>query len=147
MDFDEGVLELQSLLEKADPRVLERGQQIFQKADFQEATQTKGRYRARLRGSAPYPYRTFIDLDEGIWGCTCPYDWGPVCKHVVALAFAILEAPEIFRKARTKTKKPPVLQGLLELSDDDLMELLWKLQEERPELLLEFAYSLVQREE
>ncbi|MER3484034.1 MAG: hypothetical protein C4332_13660 [Meiothermus sp.] len=140
-------LELQSLMEQADPRVLERGQQIFQKADFLEATVSKGRYRARLRGSAPYPYRSFIDLDEGSWGCTCPYAWGPVCKHVVALAFAILEAPEIFRKVWAKAKKPPVLQGLLELSENDLMELLWELQEERPELVLEFAYNVVQREE
>lgn len=140
-------LELESLLEQADPRVLERGQQLFQKADFLEATVSKKRYRARLRGAAPYPYRTHIDLDAGSWGCTCPYTWGPVCKHVVALAFAILEAPEIFDKVRAKPKKPGVLSELLELSDDDLTEVLWRLREERPELALEFAYNVVQREE
>lgn len=101
-------LELESLIEQADPRVLERGQQLFQKADFLEATVSKKCYRARLRGAAPYPYRTYIDLGAGSWGCTGPYNQEPVCKHVVALALAVLEAPEIFERVRARARKPPL---------------------------------------
>ncbi|MCL6527134.1 MAG: hypothetical protein K6T57_09650 [Thermaceae bacterium] len=140
-------LELESLLEQADPRVLQRGQELFRRAEFLEATVAQKRYRARLRGSAPYPYRSFIDLKEGTWGCTCPYTWGPVCKHVVALALAILEAPEVFRRVRPKPQKPGTLAELRGLSDGQLVELLWALYEARPEPLLEFAHQAVQREE
>jgi uncharacterized Zn finger protein len=147
LDFDGEVQrEIESLLEQADPRVLERGYQLFREASFLQATRHKNRFQARMRGSAPYPYRVFLDLDAGSWGCTCPYRWGPVCKHVVALAYAALEAPEIFAKAKSRRKKAaPLLEALLELPEDDLIELLWQLEALRPELLEEFAFNLIQR--
>jgi hypothetical protein len=65
---------------------------------------------------------------------------------VVALAYAALEAPEIFAKAKSRRKKAaPLLEALLELPEDDLIELLWQLEALRPELLEEFAFNLIQR--
>jgi hypothetical protein len=63
------------------------------------------------------------------------------------VAFAALEAPEVFSQKKLGKASPLNLKPLLELSDDQLFRLLQQLGAERPELIYEFAYSLVQREE
>ncbi len=140
-------LELESLLALADPKVLERGQRRFLEGAVVEAARSRGRLQARFEGSAPFPYRVEIDLARGEWSCSCPYDWGPVCKHVVAVAFAALEAPEVFARKKLGKSSPVNLEPLLKLTDDELLRFLWQLAEARPELLHEFAYHLMQRSE
>ncbi|PZA07939.1 hypothetical protein EWH23_08720 [Meiothermus sp. PNK-Is4] len=141
--FDPGEIVALATLE-----VQERGYALFGQGRVLEGTRQGQRYSARVQGSAPYPYRTWIDLKKQDWGCTCPYAWGPVCKHVVAVAYAIQEAPELFqaKRKRKKTTDPGQL-ALQELPDEDLLELLWELAEQRPELMEEFAYNLLQRAE
>jgi uncharacterized Zn finger protein len=140
-------LELESLLALADEKVLERGKALFLHGAVKEAARSRGRLQARVEGSAPFPYRVEINLSKGKWQCSCPYTWGPVCKHVVAVAFAALEAPEIFSRKKLGKSTPVNLGPLLELSDDELLRFLWQLAEERPEVLEEFAYNLMQRYE
>jgi uncharacterized Zn finger protein len=46
------------------------------------------RLTAHVEGSDFAPYEVTIELhDGGIPGtrCSCPYDWGGACKHVVAV--------------------------------------------------------------
>lgn len=144
--LDRGVpLELESLLELADHKVRKRGEELFLRGALLEAARGRGRLQARVQGSAPFPYWVEINLSQGEWACTCPYEWGPVCKHVVAVALAALEAPEIF--AKLGKAKPRNLEALLKLSDDELQGFLWQLAEARPEPLLEFAYNLIRRYE
>jgi uncharacterized Zn finger protein len=140
-------LELTSLLALADERVLTQGKERFMSGAVIEAARSRGRIQARVAGSAPFPYRVEINLTRGEWRCSCPYAWGPVCKHVAAVAFAALEAPEIFIRRKLGRSVPLNMQPLRELSDDELLRFLWQLSEERPELLHEFAYNLLQRYE
>ena len=52
---------------------------------------------ARCQGSYPRPYRTCVELmPTGIVSarCSCPYDAGGDCKHIVALLLTYIEAPE-----------------------------------------------------
>jgi uncharacterized Zn finger protein len=136
-------LELERLFELADEGVRARGEALFLRGAILEATRSRGRWQARVQGSAPFPYRVEINQSRGEWSCTCPYEWGPVCKHVVAVALAALEAPELFTQKRLG--QPAGLRALRKLSDGELLELLWQLAEERPELMQEFAYNLLQR--
>ncbi len=138
-------LELECLLELADEGVRARGEALFLRGAVLEAARSRGRLQARVQGSAPFPYRVEISLGQGRWACTCPYAWGPVCKHVVAVALAALEAPEIFTRKKLGRRTPVNLQPMLELSDDELLRFLWQLAEARPELMHEFAYNLMQR--
>lgn len=140
-------LELESLLALADEKVLKRGKELFLEGAVLEAARSRGRLQARVQGSATFPYRVEINLPKGEWRCSCPYTWGPVCKHLVAVAFAALEAPEIFSRKKLGKSMPVNLKPLLELSDQELWRFLWQLEEERPELLHEFAYNLIQRYE
>ena len=44
---------------------------------------------AEVSGSEEEPYLVDLDFSEDgeleDWFCDCPYDWGPVCKHTVAV--------------------------------------------------------------
>ena len=54
------------------------------------------RLTAEVEGSELSPYTITIELhDGGVAGtrCTCAYEWGGVCKHVVAVLLEYLEAP------------------------------------------------------
>ena len=48
--------------------------------------------------SAPF-YQLRVQLDEGgiqEASCTCPYDWGGYCKHIVALMLTYIHNPDAF---------------------------------------------------
>lgn len=52
---------------------------------------------AEVLGSDYAPYAVTIELHEGgVTGarCSCPYDWGGACKHVVAALLKYIEAPD-----------------------------------------------------
>lgn len=80
--------------------------------------------------SAPY-YSVRVELDEGgvvAAHCTCPYEFGGYCKHIVALLLTYLHAPQQFA-----IRAEPA-EMLAELDRDDLIALLTKLLRDRPEL-------------
>ena len=57
-------------------------------------------WRATVNGSEPYSVEIRLDESEvQEWSCDCPYDWGPVCKHVAAVLIAI-------RNELTETEEP-----------------------------------------
>jgi uncharacterized Zn finger protein len=80
--------------------------------------------------SAP-AYRVRVELDEAgvrTAGCTCLYDWGGWCKHIVALLLAYVHEPESF-----VVQEPPA-ELLAGLDREALSGLLVRLVAERPEL-------------
>jgi uncharacterized Zn finger protein len=79
---------------------------------------------------APY-YRVHVELDEaGIAeaSCTCLYEYGGYCKHIVALLLAYLHGPKSFA-----ARKAPA-ELLTDMDQDDLVAILTKLMQEQPEL-------------
>jgi uncharacterized Zn finger protein len=79
---------------------------------------------------APY-YRVQVELDEaGIAdaSCTCLYEYGGYCKHIVALLLAYLHHPKSF----AVRKEPAEL--LTDLDQNDLTAILTKLIQEQPDL-------------
>jgi superfamily II DNA or RNA helicase len=59
---------------------------------------------ARVRDTGPTPYHVEVAASGGILvsRCTCPFDWGPACKHAVA-AVEALRFPRFAAAARTGT--------------------------------------------
>ena len=79
---------------------------------------------------APY-YRVQVELDEaGIaeTSCTCLYEYGGYCKHIVALLLAYLHQPKLFA-----ARKAPA-ELLADLDHNDLIAILTKLIQEQPDL-------------
>jgi uncharacterized Zn finger protein len=69
--------------------VLELGREYFAKGAVHDLEQTEGGWRARVEGTLSY--NVTLDGTEAVntWICNCPYDHGPVCKHVAATLYAV----------------------------------------------------------
>lgn len=72
-----------------DEPILKRGLSYFRRGYVSEPEEiTTGVYEAMVAGSEDYTVKLTIKhstVTEHF--CTCPYDMGPVCKHVVAVLF------------------------------------------------------------
>ncbi|HJW89760.1 MAG TPA: SWIM zinc finger family protein [Anaerolineales bacterium] len=98
---------------------------------------------AYCEGSSAPSYRLRVELDAGgvrATSCTCPYDWGGDCKHIVALLLMYLHQPEEFNEQRSLSE---LLAGL---EKDELLALLTRLVQKDPDLYdeLELAIPAVQ---
>jgi uncharacterized Zn finger protein len=86
---------------------------------------------AFCEGSSAPSYQLSVKLDaEGVRSasCTCPYDWGGDCKHIVALLLTYLRQPEKFTVQKSVTE---LLSGL---EKDALAEVIIRLVERNPDL-------------
>ncbi len=65
---------------------------------------------AEVSDSEEEPYLVDLDFSEDgeleDWFCDCPYDWGPVCKHTVAVLLAIQAEPS--EKPSKKVQSPKI---------------------------------------
>ena len=58
-------------------------------------------YRAHVYGTHRYTVRVWDESGDIGSSCTCPYDWGGVCKHVVAVMLSVLEQQELGEAVKT----------------------------------------------
>src|ERR1700688_2209815 len=108
-----------------------RGRSYFDDGAVSDLLQRGDRLTAEVEGSEFEPYQVSIRLHDGGVAdahCTCPYDWGGYCKHIVAvlLKFADEKTPVVERK--------PIAALLAELDQPRLIELLEKRTEIDPGL-------------
>lgn len=120
--------------EHTSEKVFERGVH-YAEADAVRALIRRGKtLSAEVFGSDWRPYQVRVTLRKsGISEarCSCPYDWGGWCKHIVATLLVALEAPA------AGEERPPLAETLEDLDREALAALLVALAEERPELLSE----------
>ena len=102
-------LRLSDFEQQIDPTILRRGYEYFIIGSVTDVDDLgDGEYEATVEGSDIYTVSLHIEGDEVTeYDCDCPYDWGPVCKHVVAVLFHLRkELQETPRKqTRSKPKK------------------------------------------
>lgn len=90
-------------------------------------------------GSTTPSYRLRVELDEGgvcSASCTCPYDWGGDCKHIVALLLTYLHKPDEFSQQKS------VSDLLADLDKESLATLIDLLVEGSPDLYDEIEMIL-----
>ncbi|NGP60794.1 SWIM zinc finger family protein [Paenibacillus thiaminolyticus] len=114
-----------------DPIVLERGEAYWENGHIVAFREAKPRvYRAEVEGAVFYNVEIKLSSRGEVVHsfCDCPYDKGPICKHVVAVLLAIRHASqkkkaESDSEGKTATKKN-MADHLFKLSKDELVELL-----------------------
>jgi len=115
----------------AGPESFRRGEEYYRDGTISNSAIQGTLLSGECAGTyAPY-YRVQVELDEaGIAeaSCTCPYEFGGYCKHIVALLLAYLHHPKSFA-----ARKAPA-ELLADLDHNDLVVILTKLMEEQPEL-------------
>lgn len=87
-----------------------RGQDYYEQGAVLSLERRGNQLLADVEGTQYEPYRVRITLsDTGIasaW-CSCPYDWGGYCKHIVAVLLTAIHEPE-------EIEERPTLESLLD---------------------------------
>lgn len=104
-----------------DETILKRGLSYFKNGHVQEPEEiSPGEYETIVEGTEDYTVHLTLK-NEMIteYVCDCPYDMGPVCKHVVAVIFYLqqneLELDKKTKKTKTgKTNKTPKPKSIAE---------------------------------
>ena len=96
--------------------ILQRGRLYFQNGNVEDIEEAEDNtWRAEVTGSDLYSVEVILKGNKEITGysCDCPYDEG-ICKHTVAVLFALVE---ILKKQKNKPKgasKKDVFENLLQ---------------------------------
>jgi len=101
-------LSLDNFEEIIDQTILGRGQEYFRNHLVAEVTEKNNQFVALVQGSEVY--RTELTLDGQVItsiNCTCPYTFGPFCKHEVALIYEVNQTINWGTNARIE---PPTSQ-------------------------------------
>ncbi|MCG2788113.1 MAG: SWIM zinc finger family protein [Anaerolineae bacterium] len=113
----------------ASAQSFERGREYYQSGAIYNTVREGSTLLAECVGSEIYRLR--ISLDEGgiqSANCTCPYEMGGYCKHLVALLLTYIHKPDEFTERKT-------IPALLENVDKAaLIVILSKLADRQPEL-------------
>ena len=114
------------------PQSFERGKSYYRGGAILEPVRQGLELRAQCEGSEDEPYEVSATLEHhGIAevSCTCPYDWGGACKHVVALLLTYVHEPQAFRVI------PPLETLLAKSSREQLIALIGEMAKREPGLL------------
>lgn len=90
-DGDDFVLSSDAIRSLASERVLRRGISYFREQRVVDLQKNAGQLLAFVRGSGETVYTVRIERDfdgELILDCSCPFDWEPACKHIIASLLA-----------------------------------------------------------
>lgn len=132
-------MHIRNFEEEIHALILERGRQYFDAGAVHSLMNTPDGWTAEIKGTDEDTYQVIIHGHDDIedWHCDCPYDHGPVCKHVVATLFAIREEAG---KATEEYQPDPTAIGLMldKLEGRALKEFLKKRMFSSPEFRQEF---------
>ncbi|MDQ3803191.1 MAG: SWIM zinc finger family protein [Acidobacteriota bacterium] len=118
--------------ELASERSFERGETYYRDGAVLEPIRQAMELRAQCEGSGYEPYRVSATLAKGgiaETSCTCPYDHGGICKHVVALLLTYVHESQAFRSI------PPLAALLAGRTQEELIALIGEMVKREPELL------------
>lgn len=79
----------------------QRGYDYYQQGAVTSLIRRGTLLQAEVEGSEVLPYLVCctFDSDEDLsTTCTCPYDWGGLCKHIIATCLACIHQPEMIEE-------------------------------------------------
>ena len=131
LPFDEAYVEA-----RTPPKVYPRGVEYAADGHVLDLIRRGDTLFAEVAGTDWEPYHVLVRLDEANADepvaeatCTCPYDWGGWCKHIVAALLEALNEPELV------AARPPLAETLAGLKRDRLAAIVRALAEEHPALV------------
>lgn len=120
---------IESILNSAPDKIYERGLDYYRSGKVLSVEKDScSNISAEVEGSEDEPYNVFVEYDEngGIkyFDCDCPYDYSPLCKHIVAVLLALSD--DCHKSAESSLS---IFQMLESFSKDELIDILCKLAE------------------
>ncbi|MEW5720752.1 MAG: SWIM zinc finger family protein, partial [Chloroflexota bacterium] len=112
-----------------------RGMSYYQDGSIRRPKQRGNMLYADCQGTSLYHVTAELDRNGiGATSCTCPYDWGGACKHIVALLLTWLNNPGKFQ---TQKGAADLLAGM---NKEQLVEIIETVLRRDPDL-----YDVIQR--
>ena len=116
----------------ANDQSFQRGSSYQRSSAVHDIVRSGNLLTARVQGSEYAPYEIAVSLlDDGSIAdatCTCPYDWGGYCKHIVAVLLTALQGDKI-------TVKPDLDTLLAGLTEAQLRRIIRAVAEDEPALV------------
>ena len=115
---------------KTTDKSFERGVDYLDWGMVERVTQRGNRLFAEVLGSECAAYRIGVTLQDDDFkaACTCPYDWGGYCKHIVAALLTFV------RDDFWVDSRAPIEALLSELNAADLKALIIRIVDENPNI-------------
>ena len=111
-----------------DETILKRGLSYFRDGHVNEPERiATGMYEVIVEGTDNYTVQ--LSLDDGVvteYVCNCPYDYGPVCKHIAAVLFYLQQDELEIKQKETKAKGERKVRKKRKTKADQIIELLEK---------------------
>ena len=107
-------------------QIIGRGYSYYENDSIEDIEQVeKGEFVATVRGSEEYSVTMKMDdkLNLISHSCDCPYDWGTVCKHEVAVMFYIREK-KLYNQSLGNGPLSKIKKDLQKLDKKELLEIL-----------------------
>jgi len=113
------------ILTKVTEKSFERGEDYYDSGMVESVVQRGSRLFAEVLGSEEDPYHVGIAFREGDFeaSCTCPYDWGGYCKHIVAVLLTWIHDRDLV------AVRAPIEDLLAKLDADKLRALIFRMVE------------------
>ncbi len=121
----------QQIKEVASERIFQRGENLYNLVAVSALVRRGDKISARCQGSEPLPYHLWAQLKDGeviAADCSCPFDWEPYCKHIVALLLTYLYQPQDFEP------RLALRDELMSREKKDLVDIIEEMIALRPEL-------------
>ncbi|WP_409200834.1 SWIM zinc finger domain-containing protein [Methanobrevibacter sp. DSM 116169] len=87
-------MKINEFIEASDFQIIERGESYYHSGYVLSLSKKGNMFISNVEGSNYDPYKVKIILNDNEeithYNCNCPYNYGPVCKHVIAVLLAIL---------------------------------------------------------
>ena len=118
--------------ERCTQQVFSRGEGYFYNEAIENPMFHGWTLSANCYGSEETPYSVSVELTPtGIAdaACSCPYDWGGDCKHIVALLLTYVHEPDEIRSIE------PVLTAIAEKPRATLLRIIAELLKREPALV------------
>jgi uncharacterized Zn finger protein len=113
------------------PESFARGHELYQADAVFDTLRQGDLLTGKCKGSSAPFYQLNVQLDEGgiqEASCTCPYDWGGYCKHIIALVITYIHNPDAF------IEQKKIEELLKDLDKDSLVRLIAKMADKKPDL-------------
>ncbi len=111
------------------PDIFARGRDYYESGMVEELMLRGDTLYAAVAGSDDEPYQVavrFVDHQISDAQCTCPYDWGGWCKHIVAALLAARKEPDAIEQ------RAPLSELLAPLNREQLLALVVELATQQP---------------
>jgi len=115
----------------SSPESYARGYKLYQSNAVFDTFRQGDLLIGKCEGSSAPFYQIHVQLDEGgiqEASCTCPYDWGGYCKHIIALVLTYIHNPDAFIEQKN------IEELLGPLDKGDLVHLITKMVDQSPDL-------------